>query len=178
MSEVAQDAYTVTWLEMAERPSWPRPSLPGTVPTMLLAAEAPPVRWFLSLYEGVGAAYQWDDWQKRPAAELEAFVSHPDVTIYTLMRQGWSAGFFMLDSRVDGVCDLAYFGLMPEAVGAGLGGWFLRTAIHTGWDRPGTRKLTVNTCTLDHPAALPLYQKCGFVPVRREDRLRSVTYDH
>ncbi|WP_118137919.1 GNAT family N-acetyltransferase [Oceanicella sp. SM1341] len=170
------DTYTVTWLEMEARPAGPRPPVPGTVPTMLLAAENPPVRWFLSLYDGVGGDYAWTDWHDRPEGELAAFVSHPDVTIYTLMRQGWAAGFFMLDSREEGVCDLAYFGLMPEVVGQGLGGWFLRTAIHTGWDRPGTRKMTVNTCTLDHPSALPLYQKCGFVPVRREDRSRSATY--
>ena len=28
--------------------------------------------------------------------------------------------------------------------------------------------MTVNTNSLDHPRALPLYQKAGFVPVRRE----------
>jgi hypothetical protein len=35
--------------------------------------------------------------------------------------------------------------------------------------------MTVNTNTLDHPRALALYQKMGFVPVRREDRSRVVT---
>ena len=38
------------------------------------------------------------------------------------------------------------------------------------WDRPGTARVTVNTNSLDHPRALPLYQKAGFVPVRRETR--------
>ena len=31
-------------------------------------------------------------------------------------------------------------------------------------------KLLVNTCTLDHPRALPLYQKMGFLAYAREDR--------
>ena len=50
----------------------------------------------------------------------------------------------------------------------GLGGWLLQSAIELAWDK-GPKKLTVNTCTLDHPKALPLYQKMGFQPTRRED---------
>ena len=46
---------------------------------------------------------------------------------------------------------------------------------------PGTgrapRRVTVNTNSLDHPRALPLYQKAGFVPVRRETRSRVLTRD-
>jgi hypothetical protein len=34
--------------------------------------------------------------------------------------------------------------------------------------------MTVNTCTLDHPRALPAYQSWGFHPVRREERRRRV----
>ena len=81
----------------------------------------------------------------------------------------------MLDSRDPGICDLAYFGLVPQAVGRGLGTWFLATAVDTGWEQPGTERMTVNTNTLDHPRALGLYQKAGFVPVRREDATRNLT---
>ena len=38
------------------------------------------------------------------------------------------------------------------------------------WTRE-PKKVTVNTCTLDGAAALPLYQKMGFVPVGRERRI-------
>jgi hypothetical protein len=37
--------------------------------------------------------------------------------------------------------------------------------------------MTVNTNSLDHPRALPLYQKAGFVPVRRETRMQVLTRD-
>ena len=65
--------------------------------------------------------------------------------------------------------NLAYFGLMPEAVGQRLGYFFLYHAVMNAWLRP-ISKLLVNTCTLDHPRALPLYQRMGFVPYSREDR--------
>ena len=38
------------------------------------------------------------------------------------------------------------------------------------WNQPITR-LTVSTNTLDHPAALPLYQKMGFSPVGQSEAL-------
>ncbi|MEM9031109.1 MAG: GNAT family N-acetyltransferase, partial [Pseudomonadota bacterium] len=81
---------------------------------------------------------------------------------------------FLLDLSAPSETDLAYFGLVPSAVGRGLGTYLLRTAILTAWSRDGLEKLTVNTCTLDHPRALQHYQRNGFTPVRREDHTRTL----
>lgn len=169
--------YVVTYLEMTARPSQPVPHAPTGPALALIAAEDPPADWFLYLYRQVGAAYEWTDWLDRPREDLEAFVGAPEVTLWTLMLDGWPGGFFMLDSREAGVCDLAYFGLVPQAVGRGrgLGRWLLATAVQAGWDRAGTGRMTVNTNTLDHPRALGLYQRAGFVPVRREAHRRRLT---
>ena len=61
--------------------------------------------------------------------------------------------------------NLSYFGLLPHAIGAGIGRALLRQAIEDGWAR-GTRALTVNTCTADHPRALPNYLAAGFAKLR------------
>jgi GNAT superfamily N-acetyltransferase len=167
--------YTVTYLDMEERPSYPRPSVPHGHPIALIAAEKPPVWYFLDLYDAVGSEYEWTDRHLDPPDELEAFLHDPQVTLYTLMRTGWPAGFFMLDTRDAGICDLAYFGLVPEAIGLHLGRYLLETAVHSAWDRVGVEKVTVNTNTLDHPRALPMYQKAGFVPVRQEKQSRVLT---
>jgi ribosomal protein S18 acetylase RimI-like enzyme len=37
--------------------------------------------------------------------------------------------------------------------------------------------MTVNTCTLDHPRALALYQRLGFTPIAREERTRVLVHD-
>jgi GNAT superfamily N-acetyltransferase len=169
--------YVVTFLEMDGRPAQPRPHLPPGPVSALIAAETPPVWYFLALYDAVGAAYEWTDQHHVPRAELEDFLSHPAVTLYTFLRAGWPHGFFILDCRDPAVCDLAYFGLVPEAIGQGLGRFLVRTAVHMAWDRPGTEKVTVNTNSLDHPRALPLYQQAGFEPVRRETRSRILTRD-
>jgi len=164
---------TVTYLEMDARPSYPRPHQPFGPVAALLHAENPPAWYYLSLYQAVGAQYAWVDKQKLSDKDLSAYVQNPDRALYTLIRQGWPAGFFMLDYTQKGVCDLAIFGLVPEMVGRGYGKFLLQEAVHTGWDGEGVEKMTVNTCTLDHPRALALYQSAGFAPVRQIHETRD-----
>jgi GNAT superfamily N-acetyltransferase len=170
--------YRVTWLEMTERPRFGWPSLPVGREAVLLRAEAPPRWYFLSLYDAVGRDYAWTDLHDIPDAAMDDWLADPDVALFTLMGHGWPQGFFMLDWRDEGVCDLTYFGLVPEAIGRGLGGWLLQCAILTGWGREGVARMTVNTCTLDHPRALIRYQRFGFRPVRTEVHNRVLARDH
>ncbi|MEM9097254.1 MAG: GNAT family N-acetyltransferase [Pseudomonadota bacterium] len=167
---------TITYLEMTERPA-PPPSAPINAKIALIHAKKPPLSYFIYLYGTIGAEYEWTDRLQEPEEDLRAFVQDPNVALYTLMVDGWPGGFFMLDTREAGICDLAYFGLMPEALGLGLGRWFLRTAIQTAWDTDGVERVTVNTCTLDHPRALPLYQRMGFRPSGQETYQRTLTRD-
>jgi GNAT superfamily N-acetyltransferase len=167
----------ITYLAMEARPAYPRPHLPTGPASALIGAEQPPVWYFLSLYGRVGADYEWTDQLEAPTEQIADFLNDPAVALYTLMRAGWPHGFFVLDGRAPNECDLAYLGLVPEAIGRGLGSFLLHTAVHMAWDRPGTARVTVNTNSLDHPRALPLYQKAGFAPVRRETRMRVLTRD-
>lgn len=171
--------YTVTWLEMTGRPTEPMPDLPAGQNVALLAAKSPPPDYFLYLYRTVGAEYEWTDWLERSPEDVAAFIGDPKVVLHTMLLDGWPGGFFILDERQPAVVDLAYFGLMPQAIGRGLGRWLLATAVAMAWDRPGAEgaaeRVTVNTCSLDHPQALGLYQKIGFRPIRREQFRRRLS---
>lgn len=165
--------YTITWLETTTRPDTPRRSPPD--PTLSIhRAHHPTVHFFRYLYDAVGAPYEWTDMHAWSDAEIAAFVQNEAVHLNVAYRRGCPVGFIMLDYRAHPVADIAYFGLIPEAVGAGLGGWLLREGVHDAWDA-GIDTLTVNTCTLDHPGALPLYRKLGFEPIRQEKRQRDST---
>lgn len=170
---------TVTYLEMTAPPTAPAKPLsqPSGAPTTALMRVAEPApHFFLYLYSTVGAAHDWTDMLRLAPDALKSFVCDPKVELYTLYRGGAPAGFFQLDFRVAGGCDLAYFGLFPETVGQGLGPWLLSSAQHEAWRRtrePAIERMTVNTCTLDHPAALKTYQRAGFQPVRRETVQRT-----
>ncbi|HSF92590.1 MAG TPA: GNAT family N-acetyltransferase [Paracoccaceae bacterium] len=169
--------YVVTYLEMSQPPGYPYPPMSTGGPTSLLAADEPPVWYFLNLYDAVGQDYEWTDQHEMAPEDIRRILHDPNVTLFTLMRTGWPAGFFVLDARETGIVDIMYFGLVPEAMGQGLGRFLIETAIHTAWETPGTQKVTVNTNSLDHPRALPLYQRAGFVPVRRESKARILTRD-
>lgn len=168
--------FTITYLEMTTRPDFPHVSLPPDV--RLEQAIAPPVWFFLSLYGAVGRDYEWHErfvQEERDPEALQAFVGDPRVSHWVAYRAGWPVGFFVLDHRMESACDLAYFGLVPEAVGSGIGGPLLKIALTKGWEGEGVTRMTVNTCTLDHPRALGLYGRMGFAPTRTETR-RHVLY--
>jgi GNAT superfamily N-acetyltransferase len=161
---------TVTRLEMTARPTTPRPHLPhahdkGRV--MLLKTRKPSVHFYRYLYETVGKPYHWVDRRRMSDEALASIIQHEDVHTYVMYCDGCPAGYFELDFRSPSDSELAYFGLLPEYVGRGLGIYLLGAAIDTAWSRPITR-LWVQTNTLDHPRALPLYQKLGFVAFAQE----------
>lgn len=168
-------AYTITFLEMTAPPHGAPPPRPAEK-LALMRAETPPLHFFLYLYKTVGEPHAWTDLLAWSEEKLTAFVQDPQVTLTALYIDGAPAGFYQLDRREAGVCDLAYFGLTPEWVGRGVGPWLLWTALQDAWapeEAGPVSRVTVNTCTLDHPQALALYQRMGFAPVRREERARE-----
>jgi GNAT superfamily N-acetyltransferase len=80
---------------------------------------------------------------------------------------GAPAGYFELRRDADGGVEIAYFGLLEEFIGGGLGGHMLSEAARRAWAFDADR-VWLHTSTLDHPAALQNYLKRGFVIVRRE----------
>ena len=159
---------TVTFLEMRARPSLlPPPHPNGKV--AILRAENPSIHFYRYLYDTIGKAYLWVDRQKMDDKTLAAIVCNPQVELYVLYADGCPAGMAELDFRDVSTGLIAYFGLMPEYIGRRLGYFFLYHAVANAWAKP-ISTLLVNTCTLDHPRALPLYQRVGFTPYSREER--------
>ena len=171
MEQVVRVAVQVSFLRMDHPPSPPLPGLPSNF--QIVRVETPTVAFYRYLYNTVGADYVW--WLRRtmPDAELRLLLGDPEVSIYALYGGGEPAGFFELDSRTWPDVNLSYFGLMPHAVGSGIGYAFLRAAVDAVW-RTGARGMTVNTCTADHPRALPTYLRSGFKPQRQVRELWSV----
>ena len=163
-------AVTVSFLRMDDRPP-PGPALPADATVVRLQHCSVPFYRFL--YGTVGADYVW--WLRRTVSDavLAGLLAEPDVEVHVLYRGGEPAGFFELDRRARPVVNLSYFGLLPRGLGCGLGTAFLSAAIQAAWV-PGTRALTVNTCTADHPRALPGYHRAGFQPVRQADEIWDV----
>ncbi len=161
---------TITKLEMKAKPAALRPHLRhdqdnGRV--MLLKVKRPPVHFYRYLYETVGGPYIWVERTRMSDEKLAAIVQDEKVELYVLYCEGAPAGYAELDFRKSAEAELAYFGLIHDYLGRGLGSFLLATAIDIAWSKP-IERLWVHTNTLDHPRALPLYQKMGFVPYAQE----------
>jgi GNAT superfamily N-acetyltransferase len=161
---------TITYLKMDGPPHRTPPPTPA-VPHAILRAEAPTVHFYRYLYDTVGERWTWTERRYMGDDELGAIVRDEAVELMVLYVRGVPAGYAELDFRnLPDAADLAYFGLMPEFIGMKLGPWFLHWAVTELWSR-SPETVTVNTCTADHPSALPMYQKIGFTPIRREEAM-------
>jgi len=159
---------TVTFLEMNAKPTaLPPPQPRGKV--ALLRAEKPPTHFYRYLYDTIGNDYYWVDRRKLSPEALTPVIHDPLNQLFVLYTDGSPAGMAELDFRKTGLCNISYFGLMPETIGRRLGFFFLYHTCINAWLQP-IERLTINTCTLDHPRALPLYQRMGFRPYDRQER--------
>jgi GNAT superfamily N-acetyltransferase len=167
---VAQPAMldiVVTYLEMLKPPTRPTVPAPTTGKIALLRAERPTISFYRYLYNTVGEPWLW--WERRRLSndELAKIIHDPLVEIYVLYVDGVPAGYAELDRRKQDEVELAYFGLVPEFIGRKLGPFLLNWAVDTAWFG-NPKRLWVNTNNLDHPKALQIYQKAGFVPYKQE----------
>ncbi len=156
---------TVTFLRLNRRPARPATVLPAG---MTLRAESLDTEAYRVLYDAVGSAWLW--WLRRvmPDELLARHLANPAVQIFVLRRDGKVCGFFETDATHWPDVNLNYFGLLPEAIGQGLGRVLLDAAVDTVFfGAPGLRGMTLNTCTADHPRALLNYLAAGFREVRQ-----------
>ena len=158
-------AAVVTYLEMRAAPDRAERSLPEGVEIHLV--KAPDVQEYLNLFDAVGQQWLWAARLRLDATEIAATLRHPDVELWVLKADWGDAGILELDFRTGGECELTYFGLVPRAIGQGLGQALLEHGISRAFARDIGR-FWLHTCTLDSPGALGFYRKMGFVPYARK----------
>jgi len=166
---------TVTYLAMTTRPAQ-LPPMPTSPRLALMKAENIPLHFYRYLYAAVGGSWLWVERLQMSDETLAEKVHREGIEVFVLYANGSPAGYYELDFAEPTSTKLVYFGLMPEWTGVRIGPWFLGAAVSEALSR-GATEIHVNTCTLDHPAALPLYQKLGFQPIRRESRRLRIPPD-
>jgi GNAT superfamily N-acetyltransferase len=126
-------------------------------------------------YQSVGDPWYWVDRIEWDDSRWEQWAERDDLCTVTCWADGEFAGYYELERQVDGDVEIAYIGLMTHAIGRGIGGWLLESALRHAWRLPGTRRVWVHTCTLDAPAALANYQARGMRIFHTETEWRLVT---
>ncbi len=159
---------TRTYLEL-KNPGQFRPAFDHFPELTVEPVARPTPELYRECYRSVGAAYHWRDRWDWTDQDIRAHLAQPEITLHVARRRGALAGWYEL-RRVpeDGSVEIAYFGLLPDAIGQGLGKHLLSCAVRDAWAL-GPSRVWLHTCTLDHPHALPNYQKRGFVPYKTEE---------
>ena len=127
----------------------------------------PGVADYCALFRQVGEPWLWISRLLMDERELEAILHDPAVEILIVRDGNQTIGFVELDFREPDECEIAFFGLIPERNGKGLGRWMMNQALAKAW-RDGIRRVWLHTCTQDSPRALPFYQQCGFRIFRQQ----------
>ncbi|MGC9269166.1 N-acetyltransferase family protein [Acidiphilium sp.] len=162
---------TVTFMRLDRRPPITWSPLPPDA--VVQPARRMTVATYRALYDRVGQPWLW--WLRRmmPDDMLARLLADPATAIHVLTLNGVEVGFFELDATPWPDINLSYFGLTPEAIGQGIGFSLLGAAIERVFAGP-VRGMTVNTCTADHPRALPNYLRAGFRVTRQVNEVWDI----
>ncbi len=163
---VADDhlATIVTTLEMRRRP--PLRPVPASR-FRLVRWDRPALDRYRTLFARVGAPWLWFSRLTMTDAALAAIVHDDGILVHAVVdAAGIEIGMVELDVREPRVCEISYFGLVPELAGQGHGRWLMAETLARAWGK-GIERVWLHTCTLDHPGALGFYRAQGFAAIRR-----------
>lgn len=126
-------------------------------------------RFNRDLYLAVGEMWSWNDRRVWTDEQWKEYGLAPALRTFAAYYDNSLAGYYELRRDDEGDVEIAYFGLLPEFIGRGLGGALLTNAIEEAWRMsPLVSRVWVHTCTLDHPSALTNYQARGMVIYKQE----------
>ena len=157
---------TRTYLQLTRRDEL-KPAQSSGARSETIQAVNCPASFYRYLYAEVGRFYHWTDRLPWTDEQIQAHLARPEITLWVMYCEGAPAGYFELERHSDGSIEIAYFGLIQEFLGRGLGKQLLTEAAEQAW-RDGANRVWLHTCTLDDPAALPNYIKRGLVPFKEE----------
>ena len=158
-------ANIATYLEMKALPQ--RKLAPFASDLALVPVGDMSISDYRSHFMAVGENLLWLSRLIMADEKLQSVLANPAVDSFVFKRGDQMLGLLELNFEDMANCEIAFFGLVPDAVGNGLGRMLMDEAIRRAFAKP-TERLWLHTCTLDHPLALPFYLRSGFTPYARK----------
>ncbi|WP_328600677.1 GNAT family N-acetyltransferase [Actinomadura physcomitrii] len=121
----------------------------------------------------VGTPYGWRSARRTPDGWQTWHAENPRRTFALLSLDGEPAGIVAYDPH-DHEVEIKSFGLLPDFIGKGLGGYALTLAIRRAWELSATAaRVWLHTSSFDHPNALRNYHRRGFRTYKTEETTRD-----
>ena len=129
-------------------------------------------RFNRDLYFRVGEQWDWIDKRSWTDEQWKEYAAAAELCTFAGYYDDVLAGYYELRRDTDGGVEIAYFGLLPEFIGRGLGGALLTSAIEEAWALRAGSHLRVCGCiraTAIIPQALANYQARGMIVYKVEE---------
>jgi GNAT superfamily N-acetyltransferase len=132
------------------------------------------------MYFRVGEHWRWIDKRDWTDGQWKEYAVSPALGTFAAHYKGALVGYYELRRDENSGIEIAYFGLLPEFIGRGLGGPLLSDAIERAWHMtPPPPRVWVHTCNRDHPQALANYEARGMIVYKIErDAHSGDNFDH
>jgi len=166
-----QKRVTTTYLEMLSPKDF-RPKVLDRDDVWVNKVEIPTPAVNHFFFVNVGRPWKWYSRLSWTFADWKALVGKETVTTWIGYVKGSPFGYIELVQQGESV-EIAFFGLLPQYLGLGLGGFLLSEAIRLAWTL-GPARVWVHTCTLDHKYALNNYLARGFSIYEKKEVIERV----
>lgn len=165
----------VTYLQMTSvgqlRPARP---VPGVALEPVDDPAGADLQALRSVHDRIAAAHRWSSlgWSQ---GQWRHWLSDTGLRHWWVTLHGRVIGWGCVREHPGPEMEVDTFGIVPEHIGCGYGGYALTLLISAAWalvpadgcaDRAGNvQRVWLHTSTWDHPHALPNYRARGFVPI-------------
>lgn len=162
-------ASVITYLEMRTPPAR---TFTTTLDLRLRRVHQVDPEWYRQLFRSIGEDWLWSTRLRLSDQELISILHGPATELFALEHSEKDCGLLELDRSRPPDVEISFLGLTRNMIGKGAGQFLLSEALKIAWSyRPA--RVTLHTCTMDHPHALLFYMKAGFVPYKRAVRITN-----
>ncbi len=123
-------------------------------------------------FTNVGRPWKWYSRLHWKLADWENCVTKKNVSTWIGTVQNSPFGYVEFDQQGDDL-EIAFFGILPQYIGQGLGRWFLSETIQVAW-KFNPKRVWLHTCSLDHKFALKNYLARGFSSYKQETAIEQI----
>lgn len=163
----------MTWYLEMRSPDAFRPSYIDNPNLHVMQAKIPSPELSRFLYTSVGGDWYWLDRLTWTRDRWLTYLDRLEVETWIAYLSGTPAGYVELEMQADQNVEIAYFGLLKDFIGQGIGKHLLSFGIQRAWDW-GASRVWVHTCTLDGEHALSNYQARGFTVYNQKQHVEDI----
>jgi len=123
-------------------------------------------------YTAIGKNWNWIDRLNWTKENWFDYLNRPELETWIAYLDGTPVGYMELEIQKEQTVQISYLGVLPQFSRKGLGKAMLCSGIRRSKELHA-RRVWLNTCSLDSPAALKLYQSVGFLIFKEETLTRK-----